>query len=115
MTSDSDAVADAWKPPKKIHGGGGHAAFKTAAEASCAAMTEGWCDINSGDTFKESLAEGVSQGHCTWEDVDHALARTLAVRFRLGLFDDRAKQPLLYKRVVAAASCRQRARSHHAA
>jgi beta-glucosidase-like glycosyl hydrolase len=60
VTSDSDAVADAWKPfDPKNHNGGGHGAFKTAAEASCAAVTKGWCDINSGDTFKKSLAEGV--------------------------------------------------------
>jgi hypothetical protein len=58
VTSDSDAVADAWKPWNKPgkHPNGGHAYFKTAEEASCASLTEGWCDINSGNTFKESLA-----------------------------------------------------------
>jgi beta-glucosidase-like glycosyl hydrolase len=95
VTSDSDAVADAWKPfNSKSKNGGGHGAFKTAAGASCAAITKGWCDINSGDTFKKSLAEGVASGHCTWADVDRALARTLSVRFKLGLFGDRATQPL---------------------
>ena len=102
VTSDSDAVADAWKPThpphnppgsSKKHPNGGHGFYKTAGEASCAALTEGWCDINSGNTFKESLAGAVSAGLCTWADVDAALARTLKVRFELGLFDDRAKQP----------------------
>eukprot|EP01044_Picomonas_judraskeda_P000755 COSAG03_NODE_36_length_17658_cov_56.766900_12_plen_394_part_00 len=96
VTSDSDAVADAWKPwnsPGK-HPNGGHGYYKSAGEASCASLTVGWCDINSGETFKDSLSAAVSDGLCSWDDVDRALARTLRVRFQLGLFDQRTSQPL---------------------
>lgn len=43
--------------------------------------------MNSGGTYFESLADGVSQGLCNMSDVDTALEHTLGLRFELGLFD----------------------------
>lgn len=78
VTSDSDAVEDAWDQ---------HHTFATAAEASCAAVRDGQCDIDSGNTYYNSLLDGVAAGHCAMEDVDRALFNTFRVRFELGLFD----------------------------
>lgn len=84
-TSDSDAVADAWDK---------HHYFKDAAIASCRALVDGKCDINSGETYSKSLLQGVASGSCTISDVDAALSRTLRVRFEMGLFDPVASAPL---------------------
>ena len=48
----------------------------------------------SADTCWTIAAGAVASGLCKWSDVDRALARTLRVRFQLGLFDDRDAQPL---------------------
>lgn len=42
VTSDSDAVKDIYAS---------HGYVKTAAEASCVAIRDGGCDVNSGDTY----------------------------------------------------------------
>jgi len=91
VTSDSDSVADAWTPTA-------HHYVHSAAAASCAAVALGGCDVDSGDTFKDGLLEGVrnqtrAYAACTMAAVDVALAHTLRVRFRLGLFDPPADQP----------------------
>ena len=78
MTSDSDSIADAWQA---------HHYVKSAAEASCAAVKTGYCDIDSGGTYVAGLAAGIAAGHCTMADVDRALFHTMKVRFELGLFD----------------------------
>ena len=51
VTSDSDAVSDAWKK---------HHYVKTGAEASCLALKDGQCDIDSGNTFYDNLLAGVA-------------------------------------------------------
>jgi len=78
VTSDSDAVEDAWKR---------HGYVKTAAEASCLAIKHGQCDIDSGNTYYHNLLDGVKAGYCSMKDVDGALFNSLRVRFDLGLFD----------------------------
>ena len=85
VTSDSDSVADAWDQ---------HHYVKTAAEASCRAVKDGGCDIDSGNTYYDNLGAGVKAGHCSQADVDRAVANTLRVRFDLGLFDPIEDQPL---------------------
>lgn len=85
VTSDSDSVADAYKVHKFV---------ATAEEASCRAVTDGACDINSGNTYANSLLSGVQKGLCSLKDVDAAVARTLKVRFLLGLFDNAGSHPL---------------------
>lgn len=64
-----------------------------AAEASCLAVKNGQCDIDSGNTYYDNLLQGVQEGHCSMQDVDRALFNTLRVRFELGLFDPTADQP----------------------
>jgi beta-glucosidase-like glycosyl hydrolase len=85
VTSDSDSVADVWNQ---------HHYVPTAAQASCLAVRDGGCDIDSGNTYASSLLQGVSEGHCAMADVDAALFNTMKVRFELGLFDPIADQPL---------------------
>ena len=63
VTSDSDAVGDIYRS---------HHYKGTAAAASCVAVSEGGCDIDSGNTFNEGLMEGVSQGLCNVSSVDKA-------------------------------------------
>ena len=86
VTSDSDSIADAYKAHKYV---------PTAAEASCAGVAKGQCDIDSGNTYFDSLLEGVKAGHCSQADVDRAVANTLKTRFELGLFDPKATQKFL--------------------
>eukprot|EP01047_Picozoa_sp_COSAG01_P008596 COSAG01_NODE_340_length_18638_cov_56.516505_17_plen_256_part_00 len=87
VTSDSDSLSDAWNPVK------GHGYYSSPEGACCGALTTGWCDVNSGDTFKQGLPSAVRQGLCTSQDVDAALRRTLRVRFELGLFDSKSSNP----------------------
>jgi len=84
VTSDSDAVSDAWRR---------HHYVKSAAEASCLALKHGQCDIDSGNTYYDHLLEGVKAGHCSMEDINRALFNTLRLRFELGLFDPIKDQP----------------------
>lgn len=84
VTSDSDAVSDAWRR---------HRYVQTPAEASCLAVKNGQCDIDNGNTYYDNLLQGVQEGHCSMQDVDRALFNTLRVRFELGLFDPTADQP----------------------
>ena len=75
VTSDSDAVEDAWKY---------HGYVKTAAEASCLALKEGGCDIDSGNTYNDGLRNASFAKAC---EIDGAVARSMKVRMDLGLFD----------------------------
>jgi beta-D-xylosidase 4 len=84
VTSDSDAVGDA------CHS---HHYAKTCAEASCMALRDGQCDIDSGNTYYGNLLLGVAAKKCTMADIDRALFNSFRVRFELGLFDDVATQP----------------------
>ena len=89
VTSDSDSVADVWKE---------HHYTPTAAQASCVAVHDGGCDIDSGNTYYDSLLEGVQSSApgcaaASMTDVDRALFNSLRVRFDLGLFDPKERNP----------------------
>jgi hypothetical protein len=84
VTSDSDAVGDAWRT---------HHYAKTGGEASCMALRDGQCDIDSGNTFYNNLLLGVAAKKCSMADVDRALFNSFRVRFELGLFDPVSTQP----------------------
>ena len=86
-TSDTDAVADSYKPAAHHH-------WANASEACCRSITDGRCDINSGNTYGGHLLDGVAGELCSIGDVDVSVARTLKQRFDLGLFDPAATQPL---------------------
>lgn len=85
ITSDSDSVADA------THS---HHYTTSDANASCLAVKAGGDDIDSGNTYYNSLLQGVGAGLCTMADVDAAVRNTLRVRFEMGLFDPPDAQPL---------------------
>lgn len=85
VTSDTDSIHDAYAVHKYVQSG---------VEASCDAVKLGGCDINSGDTYANHLLDGVKSLACTMSDVDAAIAKTLRVRFQLGLFDPAEQQPL---------------------
>jgi beta-glucosidase-like glycosyl hydrolase len=106
VTSDTDAVSDAYRK---------HNYSSSAQAASCAAVTSGGCDINSGSTYKKSLLEGVKQKLCTMADVDEAVRNTLAVRFALGLFDPTTAQPLTKLGVEAIDTVESQALNQRAA
>jgi len=76
FVSDCGALAD-------LHQN--HKVTADAAESAALALQRG-CDLNCGHVF-EHLSEAIDRGLVTEADVDRALARTLATRFKLGMFD----------------------------
>jgi beta-glucosidase-like glycosyl hydrolase len=78
VSSDTDAVKDAYAQ---------HHAYPDGEAATCAALTAGRTDINSGNTYSEHLLAALAARKCNMSAVDAALANTLRVRFELGLFD----------------------------
>jgi beta-glucosidase-like glycosyl hydrolase len=80
VTSDSDSLHDAWASHHYVPNG---------IQASALALTEGQCDINSGDTYNDNLltALGLKTDGLVQADVDRAVYNSLRQRFDLGLFD----------------------------
>ena len=76
VVSDCGAIDDIYQTHKLV---------KTAAEASAIGL-RGGCDLSCGDTYK-SLVESVKLGLVTEADIDVAVRRLFAIRFRLGMFD----------------------------
>jgi beta-glucosidase len=78
VVSDCDAINNIWRPDE-------HKYVETPWEAAGIALRRG-TDLECGDGYK-NLATAVRRGHLTEQDLDRALFRVLASRFRLGLFD----------------------------
>jgi beta-glucosidase len=76
VTSDCAALSD-------LHGG--HKLTKDVVESAAMALKAG-CDISCVCTY-DHLGEAIERGLCTEAEVDLCLGRTLATRFKLGLFD----------------------------
>ena len=85
VTSDSGAVRDIFQEHKYV---------KTEEEAACLALRTGRTDIDSGDVYYQSLLKGISEGHCSREDMNVALRNTYGLLFDMGLFDPVENQPL---------------------
>ena len=79
---DGYVVSDCWAIDDVF---GGHAVSEGAAEAAALAVKAG-CDLECGCAFA-ALTEAVGEGLIAESDLDQALARLFAARFRLGLFD----------------------------
>jgi beta-glucosidase len=62
-----------------------HKVTKDAVETVALALKRG-CDIGCDHVYNE-IPETIARGLITEADVDHALARTLGTRFKLGMFD----------------------------
>ena len=82
VVSDCDAVGDIFNT---------HRLTATLAEAAAIALKAG-DDLDCGGSYN-SLVAAVGQGLATEADVDRALHRVLAGRFRLGMFDPPEKNP----------------------
>ncbi|MCL4505318.1 MAG: glycoside hydrolase family 3 C-terminal domain-containing protein [Chloroflexi bacterium] len=76
VVSDCGALSD-------IHTG--HKLTRDAAESAALALKAG-CDIACGATY-DKLGDALARGLIEEADIDRALARTLATRFKLGMFD----------------------------
>ena len=87
ITSDTGAVADIYTK---------HNYTKDGKSATCAALKDGGCDMNSGSVYSDNLLDAIADPNesCTMDDVKVALRRTLGLRFRLGLFDPIEDQPM---------------------
>jgi beta-glucosidase len=77
VVSDCGALSD-------IHAH--HAVTADAVETAALALRTG-CDLACDTVYGAPLAEALAQGLVTEADLDRALARTLATRFKLGMFD----------------------------
>jgi len=87
VTSDSDSVRDAYANHQYPQPN------PTPEKAVALALTQGQCDINSGDTYNNYLLNAIKGGwnvspyNVSMADVDRALFNSLKQRFDLGLFD----------------------------
>jgi beta-glucosidase len=76
VVSDCGAIDDIYKR---------HNFVKTAEAASALAVKQG-TDLECGDSYK-ALVNAVKQGLISEVEIDRALKRLFAIRFRLGMFD----------------------------
>jgi len=77
VVSDCGALAD-------IHNH--HKVTADGVESAALALQKG-CDLGCDHVYVEHLPEALERGLVTEADIDRALARTLATRFKLGMFD----------------------------
>ncbi|GAP13572.1 beta-glucosidase-related glycosidase [Longilinea arvoryzae] len=68
-----------------------HKVTKDAAESAALALKHG-CDLGCDHVFDE-IPEAIARGLITEADVDRALERSLATRFKLGMFDPPEEVP----------------------
>jgi beta-glucosidase len=84
VVSDCDAVNNIWRP-------GEHHYVETPWAGAGVALRRG-TDLECGNAY-ENLPEAVRRGYVSEAQVDRALSRVLASRFRLGLFDPPRQVP----------------------
>ena len=82
FTSDCGALCDLF-----LH----HGLAKDMTHAAALALKAG-CDLNCGEAYSK-LPEALQKGLITEDDLDTALRRLFAIRFRLGEFDDLTHVP----------------------
>jgi beta-glucosidase len=68
-----------------------HKVTADAAESAALSVRNG-CDLNFGETYK-ALPQALERGLVTEAEIDGALRRVMAARFRLGMFDPPARVP----------------------
>lgn len=79
---EGHVVSDCWAL-SDIHQGHGYT--RDAVESAAAALKAG-CDLSCMCTY-DHLGKAIERGLVTEADLDRALSRTLATRFKLGMFD----------------------------
>ena len=82
VVSDCGAISDIYRH---------HGLAEDASEAAALAVKAG-CDLNCGQTY-DALVRAVDRGLLEEDDLDRALFRLFAARFRLGMFDPDADNP----------------------
>jgi beta-glucosidase len=90
-----------------------HKVTKDAAESAALAIRNG-CDLGCDHVFDE-IPEAISRGLLTEADVDRALERSLATRFKLGMFDPPEEVPFTSTSMDVVASKQHRALVYQAA
>lgn len=83
VVSDCGALSDIHK---------NHKITKNGVESAALALKRG-CDIGCDCVYYDHMIEAIDQGLVTEADLDRALARTLATRFKLGMFDPQEMVP----------------------
>lgn len=83
VVSDCGALSDIHKT---------HHVTKDGAESAALALKMG-CDIGCDCVYYDHMGEALERGLVTEADIDIALGRTLATRFKLGLFDPQDQVP----------------------
>lgn len=77
VMSDCWAVDDIWK----------HHRIVATAEAAAALAVRNGTELECGESYAKALPAAVRKGLITEAELDDALARLMATRFRLGMFD----------------------------
>ncbi len=90
-----------------------HRVTKNAAESAALAVHLG-CDLNCGCTYND-LVVAVREGLIAEAEIDTALRRLLATKFKLGLLDPHARVPWSHTSVAIIDSAPHRALARHAA
>ncbi len=83
VMSDCWAIEDIWK---------NHRIVPTVEEASALAVRNG-TELNCGHSYAKALPVAVRKGLLAESDMDDALTRLMATRFRLGMFDPADQVP----------------------
>jgi beta-glucosidase len=90
-----------------------HRVTADPVETAALALRRG-CDLSCGCTF-DFLGEAVSRGLITEAELDRALSRHLATRFKLGLFDPDERVPYAATPLDVVGCARHRRLAHEAA
>lgn len=90
-----------------------HKVTNDAAESAALAIRNG-CDLGCDHVFDE-IPEAITRGLLTEADVDRALERSLATRFKLGMFDPPQEVPFTSTSMEVVASEQHRSLAYQAA
>ena len=105
VVSDCGALSD-------IHNT--HKVTTDAVETAALALQQG-CDIGCDSVYADHLVEAIQRGLVSEADLDRALARTLATRFKLGMFDPPEQVPFASTPLSIVGGAEHRALAHEAA
>jgi len=107
---EGHVVSDCWALTD-IHAG--HHITSSPVESAALALKTG-CDISCGCTY-DHLGEALEQGLISMEDIDRALGRTFATRFKLGMFDPQKGVPYASMPMSVVGSRKHRGLAYRAA
>ena len=91
-----------------------HQVTRDGSESAALALRNG-CDIGCDCVYADYLGEAITRGLVTEVDLDRALGRTLATRFKLGMFDPLEHVPYAATPMSVVGSTEHRALAYQAA